>query len=62
MRNETKSHGGRTGGISRVRPWMMAHQATLCAASYLIALTSVPMETAVAFKAAEGGCLIDFSP
>lgn len=32
------------------------------AASYLIALTSVPMETAVAFKAAEGGCLIAFSP
>lgn len=32
----------------------MAHRATLCAASYLIAGTSVPMETAVAFKSCRG--------
>lgn len=39
---------------------MMAHQAPFCA-SYLIAFTSVPMETAVLFEAAEGGCFITFS-
>lgn len=38
---------------------MMAHQAPFCL-SYLIAFTSVPMETAVLFSAAEGDVLSPF--
>lgn len=37
----------------------MAHQAPFCL-SYLIAFTSVPMETAVLFSAAEGDVLSPF--